>query len=370
VVAAQKSGMPPALLANHLWNESRGNSSVPAGDGGKSFGVMQIQGPTLADYNAKHGTNYTTADISNPQHPEVGIAVGAQHWADLRDQYNDPRLASLAYAWGPAKTEAWSKAGGDWTKLPPQVREIMGNVYGPHDFPGAAPVPEAVATVQRANTVAAADPFSAAFSGKPTQPASPPAPAAEDTTPTVTVTAKQPTTDAFSAAFIGKPSEAKPAGPSLEDVVGSPDALAADIPQSQTPNPALARVGDAAAQAYQNTPSVLTPAAQAAVDQGGPVGRWIVNPALRVLGGAAAGANALTAGGAQAITETAGALGVPALGRDVNMLAQVAPVAHMGAGVPSLPRGLQEAPQPLASSRSITGRGFRGTRWRRPERWH
>jgi soluble lytic murein transglycosylase-like protein len=168
VAAAQRSGMPPALLANHLWNESRGNPNTPAGDNGASFGTMQMQAPTLADYNAKHSTNYTTGDISDPTRPEVGVAVGAQHWADMRDRYGgNPRYASLAYGSGPRKTDSWINAGADWSKLPPQVREIMGNIYGPSDFPGATPTPEAVKTAQHAAATAAADPFSAAFAGKP-----------------------------------------------------------------------------------------------------------------------------------------------------------------------------------------------------------
>jgi hypothetical protein len=89
---------------------------------------------------------------------------------------------------------------------------------------------------------------------------------------------------------------------------------------------------------------LLTPEAQASVDQSGPVGRYITNPLLHIAGAVPAGLSAIGAGIGQGITEAAGAVGQPALGRDINMLAQIAPVASMGAGVPVIARGVQEAP--------------------------
>lgn len=95
-------------------------------------------------------------------------------------------------------------------------------------------------------------------------------------------------------------------------------------------------IGDsanAAAQAYQDTPALLTPEAQESVDKSGPIGRYITNPLLHIAGAAPAAMHALGAGIASTVSGTADALGQPALGRDINMGLQVAPVAaaaHLG----------------------------------------
>lgn len=131
------------IIANHIWNESRAKTQVDPGDsettpGGKSYGVMQMQAGTLAGYNAMHGTNYTIDDLQKDG--ALATRVGADYWADLYKQNNNnPFITSMAYARGPGATGAWIKGGSDFAKLSPQVREILGNIYGPNSFPGASP---------------------------------------------------------------------------------------------------------------------------------------------------------------------------------------------------------------------------------------
>jgi len=154
--AAAQTGMPAQLLAAHKWNESRTASSVPEGDAGASFGIMQMQGPTLDAYNQAHGTKYTTAELKGD--PQLALNVGAQHWMDLKQRYNgNDFLASMAYARGVGNTDAWIKGGSKYAELPPGVQRVLGNVYGPGSFPGATPIPEALkigGTTQTASTSA------------------------------------------------------------------------------------------------------------------------------------------------------------------------------------------------------------------------
>ncbi len=100
---------------------------------------------------------------------------------------------------------------------------------------------------------------------------------------------------------------------------------------------------EAAVQAYQDT-SILTPEGKEALKQAPPVVRNVVDPLLGVgntlLGIYNAGGAALATG----VNETAAQLGVPELGRDINMGMQVAPMAHVGTGVPQLP-GPRVAPR-------------------------
>ena len=113
--------------------------------------------------------------------------------------------------------------------------------------------------------------------------------------------------------------------------------------------PAAARVGQAAVQGYQDSPPLLTPEAEAAVKQGGPVGQWLVAPAAKIVGGGLGLLNAAGAAIGQGAYEAGNALGGPAMGRDFYMGQQVAPFAAMGAGVPNMleppsagPRFVQE----------------------------
>jgi hypothetical protein len=99
---------------------------------------------------------------------------------------------------------------------------------------------------------------------------------------------------------------------------------------------AAGRVVGAVEQSYRDTPAILTPKAQQAVEEGGPIGRYIVSPTAKIAGGALGAVNALGAGLSAGVGELTNALGVPALGRDLNMAAQVAPAAGMEAL--SLPR--------------------------------
>ena len=75
----------------------------------------------------------------------------------------------------------------------------------------------------------------------------------------------------------------------------------------------------------------MSPALQQTIESGGPVGRYITSPLLQAGGAAMRGAAALGSGAGALIGETATQAGVPELGRDLNILSQVAPAAMAGA---------------------------------------
>lgn len=210
--AAEQTGMPAELLAAHKWNESRGQSSVKPNlqdPGGGSFGIMQMGQGALDDYNAKHNTKYTLQDIHND--PQLALNVGAGHWVDLKERYKGNNfLASMAYARGTGATDAWTQGGSKYADLPPGVQRVLGNIYGPGSFPGATPIPEALALNQRGRPASApgsatgpykvpvAPPSASPSSGSGgaaspppvsgTGPAAPPAPAAGPVVPSLAPT--------------------------------------------------------------------------------------------------------------------------------------------------------------------------------------
>lgn len=105
--------------------------------------------------------------------------------------------------------------------------------------------------------------------------------------------------------------------PYSPDSIPAPDA-------SPTDGGSVAHIADAAVQGWKDTPSILTDKGQEAVDKyGGVVGQTLVNPALKVAGGAIATAHAGMAALSQAAMEVFGEKG----GRDALALLSVLPMA-------------------------------------------
>jgi hypothetical protein len=130
------------------------------------------------------------------------------------------------------------------------------------------------------------------------------------------------------------------AGPSLPavDDLGRP--IPDGSPATSAPLPgqdAVNRIIDAGVQGYRGTEPILTPKGEAAVSSwapgGLPVGSAIVVPATKIAGAALGGINALASAGAHGVMEATEPLPEGArLGRDINQLLQVAPVA----GIPGM----------------------------------
>jgi hypothetical protein len=112
------------------------------------------------------------------------------------------------------------------------------------------------------------------------------------------------------------------------------------------------RVIDATAEGFKTgmagrtDPEAL--AAQEAFNRGNLLNTWIVTPAMKLAGGVM---GATGAGIGQTIYEAGNALD-PRLGRDLVMLSQVAPMAHIGTGVPTVP----PEPNPLARPAFVSER--------------
>ena len=150
-------------------------------------------------------------------------------------------------------------------------------------------------------------------------------------------------TDAFDAVF-GSVAKKQPPDTSDPSKFEYDPVSGAYIPLSGTRNvaPGLRRIGEAAAGAYRETPPILTPEGERAVEQGalGPlIGHYLSNPLYKIAGGAMAAGNALFAGAGQLATE---ATGSPALGRDVTM------------GLPLLPMFRNPHPNPLQAGPELS----------------
>jgi hypothetical protein len=57
--------------------------------------------------------------------PEDLARVGKEYFAKMMQRYGDPKLAAVAYNWGPGNTDKWLMAGGDTRQLPEETRNYI-----------------------------------------------------------------------------------------------------------------------------------------------------------------------------------------------------------------------------------------------------
>lgn len=54
--------------------------------------------------------------------------VGREYYTKMLDRYQDPKLAAIAYNWGPGNTDKWISAGADMKRLPAETRNYVANM--------------------------------------------------------------------------------------------------------------------------------------------------------------------------------------------------------------------------------------------------
>lgn len=57
--------------------------------------------------------------------PEDLARVGKEYFAKMMQRYGDPKLAAVAYNWGPGNTDKWLMAGADPSRLPDETRNYI-----------------------------------------------------------------------------------------------------------------------------------------------------------------------------------------------------------------------------------------------------
>ncbi|MES2340030.1 MAG: transglycosylase SLT domain-containing protein [Pseudomonadota bacterium] len=323
--AGEEWNVDPKLLKAMAAQESGGNARAqsPAGAQGlmqiipstqKALGVTDPNDPVQSIYG---GAKYMSAALDAEKSPEDALRYyhGGPGW---RSNYGPE---SKAYA--PAVTAHYQRLAGAVAPVPARVQLAQaGNVATdatPSPQGGSQPVPASPATDTAASPFAAALEAAKAGGGTSDAPAASPFAAA---------------LEAAKAATKEAPATPPAETPAVDDY-GRPIGPVTNDPAVTA---AGGRIAAAAADAYRGTPPILTPEARRAVEQAGPVGNYLVSPLAQIGGAVLGGMNALAGAGMQAVSEGATALGQPALGRDLTMMAQVAPAAPMSLVHPPFPR--------------------------------
>ncbi|WP_224363930.1 lytic transglycosylase domain-containing protein [Hyalangium versicolor] len=98
--AAAKAGVPAAMIAGQIWQESRGNIAAVTTNGGNGLtdtGLMQVNPNTFGELQAKH----PELQGKNLADPETNILAGAFYMKDMKEQFGSWDLALRAYNSGP-----------------------------------------------------------------------------------------------------------------------------------------------------------------------------------------------------------------------------------------------------------------------------
>lgn len=108
-------GVDEHLLKHVMHKETGGlKDRAHAVSSAGAQGVMQLMPATAKSLGVKDAFD-----------PEQNIEGGIKFLAQLERKYKDPKLAAMAYNWGPGNVDKWLMAGADMSKLPKETRNYV-----------------------------------------------------------------------------------------------------------------------------------------------------------------------------------------------------------------------------------------------------
>jgi hypothetical protein len=135
-----KEGTPAGDLINKIMMKESGgrrfdkNGNLlegPQTKYGTAKGEMQVMDATARDpgYGIRPARAGDADDLAR---------VGREYFGKMMDKYGDPKVAAIAYNWGPGNTDKWLAAGADMSKLPKETYNYSRNMAKGGKVPGFA----------------------------------------------------------------------------------------------------------------------------------------------------------------------------------------------------------------------------------------
>jgi hypothetical protein len=127
-----KEGTPDGDLINKIMMKESGgrrfdkNGNLlegPQTKYGTAKGEMQVLDSTARD----PGYGIRPARAGDP---DDLARVGREYFGKMLNKYGDPKLAAIAYNWGPGNTDKWLMAGADPSKLPRETQKYSADMAG------------------------------------------------------------------------------------------------------------------------------------------------------------------------------------------------------------------------------------------------
>ena len=118
--AAKKHGASWDLV-QHVMHKETGGHKDPANAVSKAgaTGVMQLMPRTAKELGVQNITD-----------PYENIHGGVRYLAQLEQKYKDPKLAAMAYNWGPGNVDKWLKRGKNEKAVPKETRMYVASLAG------------------------------------------------------------------------------------------------------------------------------------------------------------------------------------------------------------------------------------------------
>jgi hypothetical protein len=122
-----KEGTPEDLIAKIMQKESGGRRFDKQGNLLTSpkgaQGEMQVMPATSRDpgFGIRPAREGDADDLAR---------VGREYFGKMLNKYGDPKLAAIAYNWGPGNTDKWLMAGADPSKLPRETQKYSADMAG------------------------------------------------------------------------------------------------------------------------------------------------------------------------------------------------------------------------------------------------
>jgi hypothetical protein len=116
--AAKKHGATLSLV-HHVMHKETGGHKDPANAVSKAgaTGVMQLMPKTAKELG-----------VTNINDPHENINAGVRYIAQLEHKYKDPKLAAMAYNWGPGNVDRWLKRGKKESAVPKETRMYVASL--------------------------------------------------------------------------------------------------------------------------------------------------------------------------------------------------------------------------------------------------
>ena len=116
--AAKKHGASWDLV-QHVMHKETGGHKDPANAVSKAgaTGVMQLMPRTAKELG-----------VQNINDPYENIHGGVKYIAQLEQKYKDPKLAAMAYNWGPGNVDKWLKRGKNEKAVPKETRMYVASL--------------------------------------------------------------------------------------------------------------------------------------------------------------------------------------------------------------------------------------------------
>jgi soluble lytic murein transglycosylase-like protein len=101
--------------------ESRGNQNAVSPKGAR--GVMQLMPGTMRDPGFGVTPPRDNSEAENRR-------AGREYLDAMHNRYGDPKLALMAYNWGPGSVDKWIKNGSDWNRVPTETKNYVQKIMG------------------------------------------------------------------------------------------------------------------------------------------------------------------------------------------------------------------------------------------------